>query len=363
MFDTKAMGERLKHLRELHGLGLAEAAEKIEINVATLRALEQTCYRAEIHFATLVKLAKFYSCSTDYILGLAELPEEQYKAELSELYEKSYEKYVKIQRDQGYEIQPEGTQKIVIAPYPYNLLEKVFPNDFNKIPVPLNAEQKTSLKLILSKLKVRERDCLHQYYFGHKTLEEIAESFGVTRERARQIIAKAIRKLRHKAFLGEIIRWAYPEEYQELLKKREEYEEIGQELNLLSLEIAKKKDALETIKDKKELETLREVVSKANGDPLNTSLLDLELSVRSFNALARHFERPWMEITANDICRLFNENKTENRGDRTVVMPLIYKVRNLGGKSVSEIASALIRVGCDTAYPDLSKFVKTQEVG
>lgn len=363
MFDAKAMGARLQYLRELHGLTLDEAGKKIEINVATLRALEQTCYRAEIHFATLVKLATFYNVSTDYILGLAELPEEHYKAELSELYEKAYEKYVKIQRDKGYEIQPEGTQKIIIAPYPYNLLEKVFPYDFNKIPVPLNAEQKTALNLILDRLKARERDCLHQYYFGHKTLEEIAEFFGVTRERVRQIIAKAIRKLRHKSFLGEIIRWAYPEEYQELLKKREEYEEICREVNALSLEIASKKDILETIKDKKELETLREVVSKASGDPLNTSLLDLELSVRSFNALARHFERPWMKITANDICKLFNENKIENRGDRTVVMPLIYKVRNLGSKSVSEIASALIRVGCDVAYPDLSKFVKTQEVG
>jgi len=35
-------------------------------------------------------------------------------------------------------------------------------------------------------------------YSMHMTLEEIAKAFGVTRERIRQIEAKAIKKLQHK---------------------------------------------------------------------------------------------------------------------------------------------------------------------
>lgn len=52
----------------------------------------------------------------------------------------------------------------------------------------------------LSTLTERERDIV-RYFFGigcpEKTLEEIGEEFGLTRERVRQIKEKAIRRLRH----------------------------------------------------------------------------------------------------------------------------------------------------------------------
>ena len=39
--------------------------------------------------------------------------------------------------------------------------------------------------------------CALPIYGGEQTLEEIGQCFGVTRERIRQIEAKALRKLRH----------------------------------------------------------------------------------------------------------------------------------------------------------------------
>ena len=54
---------------------------------------------------------------------------------------------------------------------------------------------------MLEALSEREREVL-QYRFGLEdgrsyTLEEVGKRFGVTRERIRQIEAKALRKLRH----------------------------------------------------------------------------------------------------------------------------------------------------------------------
>ncbi|NMB72690.1 MAG: RNA polymerase sigma factor RpoD/SigA [Bacteroidales bacterium] len=70
----------------------------------------------------------------------------------------------------------------------------------------------TEIERALSTLTERERDII-RYFFGlgcpEMTLEEIADLFGLTRERVRQIKEKAIRRLRHtsrskilKSYLG-----------------------------------------------------------------------------------------------------------------------------------------------------------------
>ena len=60
----------------------------------------------------------------------------------------------------------------------------------------------TEIERALSTLTERERDIV-KYFFGigcqEMTLEEIGETFGLTRERVRQIKEKAIRRLRHSA--------------------------------------------------------------------------------------------------------------------------------------------------------------------
>ncbi|MGQ9848385.1 MAG: sigma-70 family RNA polymerase sigma factor [Bacteroidales bacterium] len=59
---------------------------------------------------------------------------------------------------------------------------------------------KKEIERALATLTERERDII-RYFFGlgcpEKTLEEIGEEFGLTRERVRQIKEKAIRRLRH----------------------------------------------------------------------------------------------------------------------------------------------------------------------
>ena len=53
-------------------------------------------------------------------------------------------------------------------------------------------------------LSERERRVLEMRYFQHKTLREIGEVFGVTRERVRQIEASAFRQIRQKHEGGEL---------------------------------------------------------------------------------------------------------------------------------------------------------------
>jgi len=115
----------------------------------------------------------------------------------------------------GMEIPPEKVREIVkVSQLPVSLESPLsededshlgdFIEDRNALP-PSDAATKQLLKEqledVLSTLTPRERRVL-QFRFGledgrGRTLEEVGKAFGVTRERIRQIEAKALRKLRH----------------------------------------------------------------------------------------------------------------------------------------------------------------------
>jgi RNA polymerase primary sigma factor len=85
------------------------------------------------------------------------------------------------------------------------LLGDVIEDHSNAAPIDAVAQQMMveHLRTLLHQLSERERQVLELRFGlgggGSKTLEEISNVFGVTRERIRQIEAKALRKLRHPA--------------------------------------------------------------------------------------------------------------------------------------------------------------------
>ena len=100
------------------------------------------------------------------------------------------------------------TKKIIGTPYK-NLLRAIFGlEDFiedKELSAHLKITSyillKKQLEYVLSTLNYREKRVLELRFgiaTGHPhTLEEVGKEFGVTRERIRQIEAKALRKLRH----------------------------------------------------------------------------------------------------------------------------------------------------------------------
>jgi len=170
---------------------------------------------------------------------------------------------------------------------------------------------------LLNTLTEREKRVLELRYRDHKTLEETGRAFNVTRERIRQIEAKALRKLRHPGRLAQFacVPWR---EYQREIKKREEAERrcaaAEQRLDWFLQHVDYK------------------VVLDPNGDRPAARVVDLttdvlDLSVRSFNCLARANIR-----TVGDILKIETEDD-------------MYKIRNLGRKSVEEIKAKIHALG------------------
>ena len=73
------------------------------------------------------------------------------------------------------------------------------------------SEMQDKVNDVVNDLDPREKEVIKMLFFDELTLEEVGERFDVTRERVRQIEARALRKLRHpsrteelKSYLGEL---------------------------------------------------------------------------------------------------------------------------------------------------------------
>lgn len=73
------------------------------------------------------------------------------------------------------------------------------------------SEMQDKVNDVVNDLDPREKEVIKMLFFDEYTLEQVGERFDVTRERVRQIEARALRKLRHpkrseelKSYLGEL---------------------------------------------------------------------------------------------------------------------------------------------------------------
>lgn len=161
-------------------------------------------------------------------------------------------------------------------------------------------------------LTERENKVLQMRYQWGMTLEEAGKECGVTRERIRQVEAKAIRKLRFQQHKGTLM--CVPEA--KLREAQGEAEHYKAQAEYLQAEL----DKIRNITPEQRTE------AEKKGTILETSIDKLDLSVRSYNCCKRAGIN-----TLGDLC---GKTYTE-----------MLKVRNLGKRSLQEIEDKMNEYG------------------
>lgn len=301
----------------------------------------------------LIKIADYLAVPLDYLVGRCDL-------ETAEAILKDYSScFMQMRRGpwEGYLqgrnhinrslIAGNPARSIVESPWPYNLLDDiicprsknaVFDEDGEHWDSVLNDEQWEGLMYAIKNgLSERERKAINLYYERGLTLEEAGAEFGVTRERVRQMLAKAVRKLRHPVWRKLI------EVGQEMAAEESEYQKKREELDRKNAVLDEDEAILsERLKRLSEARLLLQAngmwyqgisVKEGSGDakpsaidyqPITMTPIEaMDLSVRSYNCLKRR-----------DLTTLGLVMDAARSGE-------LSKVRNLGRKSLEEVLNKI----------------------
>lgn len=194
--------------------------------------------------------------------------------------------------------------------YPYNLLQDIIEDSGETVATWLFSP-KLIKEVLVNNLSERENKVLELMYGYDYTLEECGKEFGVTRERIRQIQARAIRKLRNPKYLKEMRVVPFAEYIQNigtLQEAKDQIEQLTAKLNeIRGTELSTEEITIE-----------------------DTPIEKLDLSARSYNGLKRARIN-----TIGDIIKVMQGNKLKY-------------VRNLGNHSIAEIKEKLNSLGVET---------------
>lgn len=215
-------------------------------------------------------------------------------------------------------IDKESKKALRETPYPQNLMEAICARDYggnfgdDMREIDCAGYTPSAIRAMVSEsLTERETLVIEMRYRDRMTLDEAAKAFNVTRERVRQIEAKALRKLQHPGRLK-----AYASvPYKEWQKEHAARERAEMRLDWY----------LQHGDYKVELDERDKPGTVAKG-VLGTTVEDLQLSVRSYNCLKRAGIN-----TVEDILKLSEEE--------------MMTVRNLGRKSTEEVVGKIHSLG------------------
>lgn len=182
--------------------------------------------------------------------------------------------------------------------YPRNLMAAIMQQDYYNDKLP-DIEDVTNTLLTLLP---HERNVIEFRYRDGLTLKETGENLGVTNERIRQIELKALRKLRHKSRLNNLV-------YVQV--KASDYNALLNEVRKLRADVSRLMIEMDTDPDF--------IIKKNKQVPIE----DLNLSIRPYNCLLRAGINTIGDILTHDLLR----------------------VRNLGRKSLREIVNAVESYG------------------
>ena len=207
-------------------------------------------------------------------------------------------------------IEKERKEVLKESVYPYNIFEEL---ELEYIDPDIIAD----FNVILVRLTPREEEFIKLFYKDNLTLEKIGKEHNITRERVRQITAKALRRIKSLIYN---------------YNRRKEQEMIIQANTLATEDLIIKRQLLldEYKKTHNYTEEMKFYFGEIKNQALNdtTSIESLELSIRAENCLRRAGIK-----TIDDLCQ-----KTETE---------MIKIRNLGRKSLKEVKDKLNARGRD----------------
>ena len=325
--DKSWNSEKLKFLVEKSHMAVEDIAAALEISHHSLCSYMYGTITPSV--IILMKMANYFGVSTDYILGREDNKDVDlnYESAFRRARKGAYEKYLRYRAQcwQG-SLAIEDKNMAPIAEWPYNLLEKI---TGKPIEYALSDDQKNGLIYVLTQtLTAREEKSIRLYFADELTLSQISKEFGIGKERVRQIIAKALRKMKYPT------RWNYisygEKGYALMLEERnldskiKALEEKEQMFNDRLAEFNKKQEAYKDVID----------VSIKPVEVYDTTISELDLSVRSCNCLTRaasNVKNGYKKYpTIGDVIEAC-DGKIEN----------VILIRNLGRRSYEEIYNVI----------------------
>ena len=182
-------------------------------------------------------------------------------------------------------------------------------------------------------LHPREVIILKEYYLGCMTLDQVAAHHRLTRERIRQILAKAGRKLRQpqRARMWKD-GWEVYKKLDEMRKAKSEitYSEKVEEFESHVRDVVEQKDKEKMLEIYYDIKRLIESddydEARIKRDIDNVPIIEMELSVRSYNCLKHNGVHYIKDLEGMKISKLI-------------------KMRNLGRKSLEEILDKCLEWG------------------
>ena len=309
---------RLKEIIERSGLSRKQVGEVTDIPVSTMNFI--CAGRVVPNISAILTLADFFGVTVEELCGLDPVPQ-------------SFEGDFGLCRRADYEVamrhgKPIRTKsKFGEAPYPYNLLDTIVggsgwdsvKSDGDYWGSVITPDQEAGLEYAVSTLKQSYQDILRMYFQEDKTLAEIGEALGRSRQYIQQVIARAARLLRHPSKFN-FIQYGY-EGYGTVVRARTNLDKELTDLEDLRREVARSALQMEHA-----LQSLSgaHTITKDEGI-YAISIEEMDLSVRAFNCLCRADIR-----TVGDLVRKLEGGYRD----------FLY-IRNMGQKTASEIISKL----------------------
>lgn len=343
-------GDNLNTLIEKTGSSLQQVAKQCNVSYSTIQ--HWTRNKSAPDANQLIKLANLFAVPIDFICGRCDIKTAN---DILANYTSTYEK-VRRSEYEGILARKKEITNFPVGyetPWPYNLLDDIFQEPTDHV---LTEDEENGLLGAIRTLAERERKCLAYYYEDELSLREIAKIFNVTPERIRQIIRKAIRRLRHPSRLR-IIKFGL-----QGANVVDSYKQKLSELNKREQDLTAREEYVNTYLNPPE--TIKTNALKYNDEVKyekfpwggvcrqpSEAFMCLELSVRSYNALLR--------ANCSSVAEIIEHIR---KGD-------LMNLRNLGKKSVSEIIKKVSEnVGYDcydiwgTDAEDSSKIISAEEL-